>query len=176
MNKQVILIRQRDSYEEFVTCILSLSEEDYNYNHNGEKWDAGQQLDHINRAVNKLAKGSVLPKFLIKWKFGKANRPSRSFEDLVAKYQKGIANGFKATGPFLPEPIPFSKRNIHIDKLMNNIRKIEKNIGTYAERELDEIIIRHPAMGLLTMRELLYFNTHHVEDHLRQLKRNLSWK
>ncbi len=153
-----------------------MPEEDYLYNHHGEKWDCGQQLDHINRTVAVLAKASTMPRFLIRLKFGKANRPSRSYDEVVAFYRKGIEDGFKATGPFIPEAISYVDRQFHIDKMMKNIHKIERNIGKYSERNLDEIIVPHPALGILTMREIMYFTTYHVEDHIRQIKRNLSYR
>ena len=169
-----IITRHVASHDAFVDYILELPEADYNYSHLNEKWNCGQQLDHINRTVSVLSKGASAPKFMLKWKFGKSNRPSKTFEGVVHKYSKGIEDGFKATGKFVPEYVTFSNRQDKVKKLTKMARGIEYKIGKYSEADMDTIILPHPAMGIMTMREIMYFTIHHVEDHLSQMKRNLA--
>lgn len=52
-----------------------------------------------------------LPRFMLKYQFGVTNRPSRSYEALVALYLKAL-DGMTALAPkqFQPPPIPFKKK------------------------------------------------------------------
>ena len=174
MDKSQILDRHEKSHDAFASFILALNEEAYDYRHLDEKWSAGEQLEHINRTVAYLARAMKVPKFLIKLKFGKSNRPSKTFDQLVAKYSKGIQKGFKAQAPFIPEILNIAERQAAVDTILKNTRRIENKIGKFSESDLDTMIVPHPALGILTFREMMYFTIHHVEDHLRQTKRNLQ--
>ena len=174
MTKAELLAKNLENHKDFVSYILSLEADDYAYDHHGEKWDAGQQLDHIYRSVRAVANAVTKPKFALKWKFGKANRPSKTFEELVAKYTRGLQSGFKAVGPFIPEPVNIEKRQDWCGKLMRDVSTIQKRISKYSETDLDTVILPHPAMGKMTMREIMYFTIHHVAHHLEIAKRNIS--
>jgi hypothetical protein len=174
MDKFQILQRHRKSHDDFVSFIMELDEAKYTYRHLDEKWSAGEQLDHLNRTVGYLARALKVPKFLIRYKFGKSNRPSKTFDGLVAKYTNGIQAGFKATAPFIPDFIELNKRQQVANQILKNARSIEHRIGKYSETNLDKMILPHPALGILTIREMMYFSIHHMEDHLHQTKRNLA--
>ena len=176
MNREEIISRHIKSHDAFIQYVNAISQADYHYSHNDEKWNVGEQLDHLNRTVGVLAKALKAPKFLLRYKFGKSNRPSKTMEALVKKYTDGIKAGFKANGKFVPDMVPFKNKDKRISILEKNTRSIEKNIGRYSEKNLDAMIIPHPALGILTMREMMYFTIHHIEDHLSQIKRNLSWR
>jgi hypothetical protein len=82
--------------------VLSLSEADFVKSENG-KWTAGQQLDHLYRSAKPLVLAFSLPPFFVKLLFGKANRPSKTYEEIVQKYEGTLANGAKASGSFVPK-------------------------------------------------------------------------
>jgi len=175
-SKSEIALRHAKSLQDFIDYIGAMSENDYLYQHNNEKWSAGEQLDHVLKVEAVVAKVTSLPKFALKLKFGKSNRPSKSFEQLVDKYSKGIQAGFKANGEFVPTETPYANREKELKRLAKYAKKINKNFSRYSEGDLDTLIVPHPALGILTMREMFYFNTHHTEDHLHQTKRNLGWR
>ncbi len=173
MNKVDILSRNRKSHEEFTSFIMSLEELDYNYGHQGVKWNAGQQMDHIYRSVHILANALKKPKIALRLKFGKANRPSKSYDGLVDKYKRGLASGVKSVGPYIPEIVEFNHRQAWCNKLMQDIMVMENRIGKYSKKNLDTIILPHPALGKLTMREIMYFTIHHVAHHLEIMQGNI---
>src|SRR5437868_3072327 len=104
MNKDEIIKKLDENYKSFAYFIDSLDENDFMHSAHG-KWNAGQQLDHLIKAVSPLSTGLQLPKFMIKALFGKANRPSKTFVDLVTKYQLKLQDGGKAKGRFVPKKI-----------------------------------------------------------------------
>jgi hypothetical protein len=67
------------------------------------KWSTAQNVDHINIALLRVGNYLSLPKASIESNFGLSNRESVSNEVLIKAYQNAIANGVKATAPFIPE-------------------------------------------------------------------------
>ncbi|MDP4264376.1 MAG: DinB family protein [Bacteroidota bacterium] len=173
MTKEEIQRRLRDNHKNFTELILSLNDRDFLLSANG-KWTAGQQLDHICRSVTALDQGLKLPKFIIKLILGKANRPSKDYEGLVAKYKLRLAQGGTAAGRFVPKPVGSDQKTIGTEKLLNTIDSLCKKIDEYSEEQLDYYILPHPLLGKLTLREMLYFTIYHVEHHQQLTRRNLG--
>lgn len=173
MNKQEIQEKLISNHRDFVDYILSLNESDFMFSING-KWTAGQQLDHILRAVLPVKTALSLPKFIPKILFGKPNRSSTSYEHLVSNYQGGLALGGKASKKFVPPQINFDKREVLKIKLLEAVDCLSKNLDDFSENQLDEHLLPHPIIGKLTMREMLYFTIYHVEHHHKIVVNNLD--
>lgn len=134
------------------------------------KWSPGQNLDHLIRSIKPLVLAYGLPKFMLKWKFGKANRQSKSFEALVEKYKLKLSVGGAASGRFLPQSVTFDQKQKLIGKYDQLKNRLLKKINHWKERELDDYILPHPLLGKLTLREMLFFTIFHNEHHLLLLK------
>jgi hypothetical protein len=132
------------------------------------KWNAVQLLDHIVRSVSPVSLALSLPAFLLRLIFGTANRKSRSYEELVARYHDKLKAGGRASGRFVPPP----KTN-SVEKLSANLSKVvqalARRIDRFSETQLDQLILPHPLLGKLTLREMLYFTIYHVQHHQKQL-------
>jgi hypothetical protein len=72
------------NHQVFTDYVLSLNEQEYEYAAAG-KWSAGQQLEHIIKSVSPVANALAMPLDMLATTFGTANRPSRSYDELVAK-------------------------------------------------------------------------------------------
>lgn len=165
-NKDEIIDKLHTNHQLFINYIQSLTEDEYLVAPIG-KWAAGQQLDHIIRAVRPLTQAFMLPNFALGMMFGKANRASKSYDALVEKYKKKLGEGGAASGRFIPETQPYEQRSrltITLQKLLN---KLKKQINNFSEKDLDLLILPHPLMGKLTLREMLYFTIYHVAHHHR---------
>ena len=161
---QDLSYKLQENHRSFIDYIHSLKDDEFMFSYNG-KWTAGQQLDHICRAVKPLTLAFGLPNFTLKLLFGKANRASRTYEGLVKKYKTKLESGGRATGRFIPQPITISQRETKAMALSKSIDKICTQIKEYSEQDLDELILPHPLLGKLTIREMLYFTIFHVEHH-----------
>jgi hypothetical protein len=175
MTKLEIVAKLKENHQSFYDYIETLTETEFNH-HAPTKWNAGQQIGHILLSVSPLTNALKLPNFVITWKFGKANRPSRTFDELVARYQQKLeaAAGAPTTAGFAPEEILFSGKKNAIEKVSKQVEKLCKQTMAFSETELDTMILPHPLLGRLTLREMLYFTVYHVKHHQDLTKRNLS--
>ncbi len=173
MIKTEIIQQLRATHQKFCDVVLSLSDEEFISSANG-KWTAAQQLDHIYRSVNALNQGLSLPKFIIRLYVGKANRPSKTYDALVAKYKLRLGAGGKAVGRFIPREIDNKEKPVLKEKLINRVESLCKKINRYSEPQLDYYILPHPLLGKLTLREMLYFTIYHAEHHQNLTLKNLG--
>ena len=109
-NKPQIISTLSEKVDEFNNYISPLNKEQFESTPNG-KWSAGQNLDHLIRAIKPLQLAYDLPKFALTIMFGKTNRPSRTYDELVTKYKSKLAAGGKASKPFIPPTIVFEKKD-----------------------------------------------------------------
>lgn len=164
MDKTAIQQQLTEKHQALIDFVFTLSEADFLYAPPG-KWNAGQQLEHIYKSVRPVKLAFLLPTFLLSLLFGKNNRPSRNYNDLVNKYKEKLMGGGKAPAPFLPSPVLFIQRTTLKNKLSQVIHSISHHLNKYSEAELDLYILPHPLLGKLTLREMLYFTIYHVEHH-----------
>src|SRR5690349_6591481 len=107
-NKQEIIDALNEKVDAFNHYIASLNKQQFEASPNA-KWSAGQNLDHLIRSIKPLQLAYTLPKFVLSILFGKTNRPSRSYDELVIKYKTKLAADGRASRPFVPPPIAFEK-------------------------------------------------------------------
>ncbi len=173
MQRSELVLQLTESHQAFVDYLRSLTDQELVYS-NQHKWTAGQQLDHIYRSCRPVLLAMSLPKFLLRVLFGKANRPSRSYEELVAKYKIKLAEGGKATGRFVPKEIATGEVAPLSSAVMQVIGRLRELTAGFSEQELDTYILPHPLLGKLTLREMLYFTIYHVGHHHAQARQNLN--
>ena len=139
-----------------------------------EKWSAAEQLDHLIKSVAPVNQALSLPKFALKWLFGKANRPSKSYEELVEKYQGKLLAGGKAPKAFAPKKIAFAKREKSLNRLEKLALSVSKKATICSDEELDGFILPHPLLGKLTLREMLYFTAYHCIHHKQLIEKAIA--
>jgi hypothetical protein len=164
MNKNDIIARLRSNHLSFTSLILSLNEQQFLFTINN-KWTAGQQAEHILRSVKPVNLAFGLPHFFLRIMFGKSNRPSKSFDGLVQKYNDKLAAGGKASARYIPNAVVFTEREKTCASILKVNDALCKKLNRCSETELDGYILPHPLLGKLTLREMLYFNIHHVKHH-----------
>ncbi len=168
-DKPQIISALNENIDAFNNYIAPLTKEQFETCPNG-KWSAGQNLDHLIRAIKPLQLAYGLPKFALRILFGKTNRPSKTYDELVAKYKAKLVAGGRASGPFIPPFIAFEKKDELIKKYTEQKQKLILKIEKQNEKDLDVYILPHPLLGKVTLREMLYFTIHHNEHHLETLK------
>ena len=158
--------------------IQQLNELDDNalYHSPVEKWSAIQHADHIYRSVAPVNLALWIPKFFIRKKFGVANRPSGTWDELIARYKTKLAEGGKAIGPFVPPATPEVSKEVLLRRLSRVVYKLNRKVKRHSEESLDRYILPHPLLGKLTLREMLYFTVYHVQHHSDVVKKGLETK
>ena len=173
MFKEEIILKLLNHHESFVQYISGLSGEDFMYARPG-KWSSGQQADHISRSLQPLSRVMGFPKTIMRLVFGKSNRPSKDYETLIEKYKTKLAAGGRASGRFVPGPVPLDQRNRLNEKIMRTANAIGRKINRFSEDQLDHYILPHPLLGRVTLREMLYFTIYHVQHHKKLIEESRS--
>jgi hypothetical protein len=173
MNKKEIIDHLVTSHRSFTDYIEFLTKEEFMFSRNN-KWTAGQQLEHLILAVRPITQGFMLPMFVFKMLFGKANRPSKTYDELVLKYKMKLEAGGVATSRFTPRIVSSSERPVLIKKLNALVDKLTRQVNTISEKDLDQFILPHPLLGKLTLREMMYFTVYHVEHHRENIRKALA--
>ncbi len=173
MTKPEIIDALKQNHSAFTNYILSLNEADFLFAVN-DKWSPGQQAEHILRSVKPVNLAFGLPLLLLKIIFGKANRPSRNYAELVQRYFEKLAAGGKASGRFIPPYIAYAQKEKICAQISATAESLCKKLAKYPEKKLDKYILPHPLFGKLTLREMLYFSIYHVQHHQNNIKELLK--
>ena len=126
-DKLQIISALNEKIDAFNRYIESLDKEQFESAPNG-KWSAGQNLDHLIRAIKPLQLAYSLPKFALLILFGKTNRSSRTYDELVVKYKSNLTAGGKASGPFVPKKIVFEQKDELIKITLSLLKDKTKRI------------------------------------------------
>ena len=135
------------------------------------KWSPGQQLQHLINSAYPVAISLFLPKISF-FPFGKDDdRASRSYADIAGIYKSSLGNGAKS--PFLFKPGSAGKYNP--ERLLQQWKTLQDHFKSalylqWNERDLDTYRMPHPILGMLTVREMLFFTTFHTLYHLNSMK------
>lgn len=173
MNKEELNQKLVEIHKAFIETVNALDEAKFTHSKE-EKWTAGQQLDHIFLSVKPLTVAMALPGFMTKMMFGKANRPSRTYDEVIAKYQEKLEEGGVAPSRFVPKEIPFSAKEDVMKKLKKTLNVLSNQLDRMKENQLDEIVIPHPLLGKMTVREMIYFTIYHGQHHHKATMGNLD--
>ncbi|MCC6330097.1 MAG: DinB family protein [Acidobacteria bacterium] len=174
MDRFEIIDRLRANYGKFADLVASMPEKDFTFSLGGEKWTAGQQTDHLCRSLAPLNDALKMPALVLKTMFGAADHITASYDELVARYQDKLAAGGKASPRFTPEAITFGQRDELLNELRSHLEKLCSEIEMMDEPALDKLMLPHPLIGKLTLREMFYFTIYHAEHHHLRTAENLS--
>lgn len=173
MNRPEITTILQQNHTLFVDFIASLEEAALQKTIPG-KWNAAEQLEHVYLCLRPIVLAFRLPKFIPKMLFGKANRDSKSYEALVQAYQNKLQQGGKAPAVYIPKtPATLRTTQKRIEQVRGLVNKLIHQIDKCSASELDQIILPHPLLGKVTLREMGYFAAYHVAHHHKQAEANL---
>ncbi|GIZ09053.1 DinB family protein [Flavobacterium sp. UMI-01] len=166
MNKENIIIKLRDNHSDFWSA--ASNHEDKNSSTDG-KWTVNENVDHINKSISILINFLSTPKPMLESRFGLNGGKSISYEALVEKYHLAIKNGVKSPPPLLPST------DLNHEELIKDgntlVNDLIHSLNNWSEKELDQYLCPHPALSLISVREVLYFTMYHVEHHHQMIKR-----
>lgn len=158
----------------FTDYIASLNDNDFTYAPGENKWTAGQQLDHIRLSVSPLLMAFGLPKLVPGLLFGKAKKPSATYDQVVANYRHILAQGGKAGKDYTPKPIAAAQKQALKAQTDTVLAQVLQKLDKFTEADLDRLRLPHPLIGKMTFREMLYFTLYHVQHHHEQARKNLK--
>ncbi|MFC4721824.1 DinB family protein [Geojedonia litorea] len=174
MEKEAIADLIDEKHQYLIEWLSSHDDEKWEQGPEG-KWTTGQQTLHLLQSIKPLNDALSFPKFILRYKFGKANRPVRDYQTVVSRYQERLKN--------VPEGIvsPFSKgmrvpklsdKKYLLNRLQVESKKLQYKTRKLSDVNLDTLILPHPLMGKMPVRELLMWTAYHVEHHTIQLQQH----
>lgn len=136
------------------------------------KWTTGQHVLHLLQSIKPLNSALSMPKFVLRYKFGKANREVRDYQTVVNRYQERLKNAKGRTfGPSKNMTIPaLTEKQYLIDRLQVESKKLQYKTRKISDKNLDTLILPHPLMGKMPIREIIMWTAHHIEHHTNTLK------
>lgn len=135
------------------------------------KWSIAENIQHLTTATKMTSLALMVPKFILRLLYGKPNRPSRSYEELVTKYKAKLEAGGAASGRYIPKAKDIANKEEMIAKWEAATQRYLSRIKYHWEEEkLDKYIVAHPLLGKITIRELAYFTIYHTKHHLKTIR------
>jgi len=172
ISRTKLLTTLKDANQRVITWFTEISAKNF-FTRHGEIWSASDNLDHLIKSHEPLAKALRLPKITLQAMFGKPQKPSMSYEELCQIYRDEIAKGAQASGRYLPnQENPDANAEEKKRDLLGQFSKASAELVSVVEKweenELDEYLLPHPVLGKLTIREMLFFTIYHNLRHASQ--------
>ncbi|SDI51109.1 DinB family protein [Winogradskyella thalassocola] len=173
MDKDAIADLIEAKHSELITWLENQPDDSWTLGPEG-KWTTGQQALHLLQSIVPLNNALSMPKFLLRLKFGKANRPVRPYDAIVKRYQERLADAkgktFKGSQNMkIPK---LEDKQYFLNRLQTEAKKIQYKTRRISDVNLDTVVLPHPLMGKMPVREIIMWTAHHVEHHTDILKAN----
>lgn len=148
-------------------------QDDEKWNYGPEnKWTTGQQALHLLKSIKPLNDVLSMPRFLFKYTLGTTNAEIRDYETIVRSYLiqlEEFKNRPDKKSKTLKVPKLGDKRYI-LTRLQVESKKLQYKIRRISDKNLDTLVLPHPIMGKMPIREILMLTAYHVEHHTKQLQ------
>lgn len=138
------------------------------------KWTAGQHVLHLLQSITPLNNALSLPKFVVRFKFGKANRPVRPYETVIKRYEERLARSKGKTfkGSQNMRVPNLADKHYLINRIQTESKKLQYKTKRISDKNLDNLILPHPLMGKMPIREIIMWSAYHVKHHLLTLNKD----
>jgi len=173
MDKEAIADLIETKHSELISWLENQPEDSWIQGPDG-KWTTGQHALHLLQSIRPLNDALSLPKFLLRLKFGKANRPVRDYDAIVQRYQERLedAKGKTFKGSKNMKIPTLSDKHYILNRLQTEYKKLQYKTRKISDKNLDTVILPHPLMGKMPVREIIMWTAYHVEHHTTTLKTN----
>ncbi len=171
MEKSKIVSTLIEKEQDVINWVQEYGSQFWEYGPSG-KWTSGQQIVHLVQSMRPVNKVLKVPKFLLKMKFGKSNRPSRNYNQIKEKYKTRLQEVGDVVSPFSDKMPVISQAETEkwMGMFSRQMAQLEKSFNKWSESDLDKYIAPHPLLGMMTMREIIVWTAIHTEHHLTSMK------
>mgnify|MGYP000176886296 CR=1 FL=1 len=145
-----------------------------------DEWAPIDDLRHLNRTVTLTTSGLRLPRPVMRVRFGRARRPSDRYEEVRERYLGRLSAGIRSPNRLAPPVAVFDDAEAYrrrtLDRWADVCAALDAAAARWKERDADRYVLPHPALGPLTVREILFFthvhDLHHVDVARRRVRRS----
>ncbi len=169
MELQNAFAQLRAAHEELWSCCEQLPVAVQQQQFEG-KWSALQNIQHITKGVAAYSGYVQLDHEQIAARFGRIDRDSYGYDDLIQLYTEKLNQGAVSTARFLPDGDVI---NLEEERLKGRLllTAMIDALQHWTPAELDTLVCPHPVLGNMTAREMLFFTIFHAHHHTRAIQR-----
>ncbi len=170
MQKDEIILKLEEKHQTLLNWLAQQEEDKWEVGPEN-KWTTGQQALHLLQSIKTLNNALSLPKFILKFKFGKSNREVRDYDTVANRYNERLKDVQGRTfGPSQNMKVPKIKgKSYLLDRLQTENKKLQYKTNKWTDFQLDSYILPHPLMGKMPIREIIMWTAYHVEHHTNTL-------
>lgn len=170
--KEELIQDMKKSFQETIDWINEQPESRFNEEILEGKWTIAGHLYHLIKSTKAVTQGMKMPKLGLRMSFGKNNRPERSYQETLEKYESVLTTnpGIRPPGSFEAEAGRTFERSALTARFEKELEAMIKALGKWKEKDMSVYIMPHPAIGKCTIREFVYFTIFHTNHHLATLK------
>jgi hypothetical protein len=161
MDKKSIITQIIKVHNDFLQDVAVLDETSFYLSPSG-KWHAGQHLQHVLKSVEGTVFVCLTPSYHT---YNKENNSCRSYEDIDIAYMDALSLGIKSPPRFVADNVEMAHLPDIELALNKSIKLWCEHLDHLTETDLDTIFLSHPALSLLSMREMMYFTVIHCIHH-----------
>jgi DinB superfamily len=141
------------------------------FDNSAGKWSIAENLIHLSKSAKAVHKGLVNGPTALLTFFGTASAPSQDYEAIIVRYQAALTGGLIAPSSFVAQSSPDDTRTSVLDRYDFEHKTLVESLQAYSEEELDQVQLPHPALGNMTVREMIYFMVYHIGHHQKAIER-----
>jgi len=173
MDKEAISDLLEEKLNTLLNCLENQDEDKWEEGPEG-KWTTGQHALHILQSLKPVNAALSLPKFILKYKFGTSNREVRDYETVIKRYQDRLidAKGKTFKGSQNMKAPKIADKKYILNRLTVENKKLQFKTKKWKDSDLDNLILPHPLMGKMPVREILMWTSYHFEHHTNTLQNN----
>lgn len=144
-------------------------------------WSAASYLKHLILSIKPFAKALTLPKEQMQSLFGQPDHPSRTYDELVAFYKQRLAEGVRAEDFNGVTPVAYrlpdgteDVKAYLLEVWHDAHKRLWQALEGWNDEDLDRYQLPHPALGVITLREMLFFTLHHNTLHWHDIQQTVT--
>lgn len=166
------IVEQLRQVQDSISEIIQRMPAEQFYQGTPASWSPCNYLKHLLLSVKPFAKGMNYPPEQIKRMFGESPRPSMTYAELVAKYQARLDDGIRAEDydAIMPTTFRIPEGTTDVQTYLITTwdeanERLITGLAQWSETDLDTHQLLHPAIGPVTIREMLFFTLYHNRTH-----------
>lgn len=164
---QTLLVEEAEAFEHYTVLF---TEAEFTNQPDG-RWSVGDTTQHLFLSARPVRRLMAGPRDVVA-QWGRANGLSRTYDVIKDMYRQALEKGVKAPLNLSPRPEDVAAdKAIVVARLTETYLALASQLTHWSEEELDQYQIPHPALGLLSVREMLYFISIHTQHHINVLSK-----
>lgn len=141
-------------------------------------WSPSDYLRHLLLSVKPVSKALGFPPAALRRRFGEVTHPPQDFAQITARYRARLDEGVRAEDYENVTPAAFRIPETMTDPQAGLVavwheahEKLYAGLENWSEADLDAVQMLHPALGGISVREMLFFTIAHNRLHGEDIRK-----